>query len=253
MAIQKITSPIARTVQGRHVAKVGDIAYQVGTSGTDEIMTKSLQAKLDEIDSALSEQLTEESLSQIQSDLSSIAALLKKNDSWVQNISNLPYDSTQTLSEKLETLNPTISEVDASKVNIIEQNEAGETARVSLLDRLSNIINQIKTNQDNTTNVKAELDSLKFDVGNVEQNKNATQQFYNQAVEIKSDIDQLKNQISTIVENTNDNIESLQKIAESFNTSFDADAHFEVVSDSTYNQILSQNNINPNCIYFCYD
>ena len=52
-----------------------------------------------------------------------------------------------------------------------------------------------------TTTVKNTLDSLKSGVSSIEENKNATQQFYNQAVEIKSKIDTLKENISKIVEN----------------------------------------------------
>lgn len=144
----------------------------------------------------------------------------------------------------IEQINTSVKdEIDTIK-NLIEN--TGNTA-----DKIQYVYTQ--NGEQITTTVKNTLDSLKSGVSSIEENKNATQQFYNQAVEIKSKIDTLKENISGIVEETNSNIKSLQKIAESFNTAFDADARFEIMSTSTYNAKKAANELVSNCIYFCYD
>ena len=137
----------------------------------------------------------------------------------------------------IEQINTSVKdEIDTIK-NLIEN--TGNTA-----DKIQYVYTQ--NGKQITTTVKNTLDSLKSGVSSIEENKNATQQFYNQAVEIKENI-------SKIVEKTNSNIKSLQEIAESFNTAFDADARFEIMSTSTYNAKKAANELVSNCIYFCYD
>lgn len=155
-----------------------------------------------------------------------------------------------------------IEQIDKSIKDVID--ELIENIPEDLSQRISEIeenignsgISSDKINYTYTINGVTTTKPLNQFLDDIRGNENIfekVQTVYNNAISTKGEIEDLKDEINNIVEETRDDIGKLKEISDSFNTTFDADATFEIVSTQRYNAAAVAGELSPNCIYFCYD
>lgn len=116
-----------------------------------------------------------------------------------------------------------------------------ELESIQIPDNLQDQINSMKQQIENTQATIEQLGDIDSKVTEAAQSANSAKDQANLAKVYKESI-----------EATKADIEVIKEAGATFNTAFDADATFAIVTEDEYNTAKEAGTLNKNCIYFCY-